>query len=287
MTVSIIKAEQAGFCYGVRRAMRLALDLVERGAEPIYSLGPLIHSPQEVARLAKMGIMPRETIEQCSGGLTLIRTHGISKQEYQRAQELGVELVDAVCPRVIVPRRLIESFGQSGRTVFLLGDKGHPEVRALESFAVGRVFVFGREEDIPALNPDTQIGLVAQTTQSTEVFESVARACRKRYGEVEINCTICDDAGRRQAEGRKIASLVDVMLVIGGHNSANTRRLAEICAKIQTRTHQVESAGELEGLSLSGAHRIGIASGASTPDRLIAEVEKWLHDHLISANKQG
>jgi len=284
LTAGIIKAEQAGFCYGVRRAMRLALDLVGSGAGPIYTLGPLMHSPQEVARLAKMGVVPRETVEQCRGGLTLVRTHGISKQEYRRAGELGVELVDAVCPRVKVPRRLIESFGRDGRTVFLLGDGGHPEVRALESFAGGRVFVFGSEEDIPALSPDTPVGLVAQTTQSTNVFENVARACRCRYSDLEVNCTICDDAGLRQAEGRQMASAVDVMLVIGGHNSANTRRLAEICGSIQIRTHHVESAGELAGISFENADKIGIASGASTPDWLIEQVEKWLRIHLAKGN---
>lgn len=276
----IVKAEQAGPCYGVRRAMRLALGLVERGAGPIYSLGPLMHNPQQVAHLAEKGVTPRETVEECSGGLTLVRTHGIPKTDYERARAAGVQLVDAVCPRVKVPRKLIESFGRAGRTVLLLGDGGHPEVRALESFAEGKLFVFSGEDDIPGLNPDTPVGLVAQTTQSIELFESVAEACRGRFRDLEVNCTICDDAGRRQAEGRRIARTVDMMLVVGGHNSANTRRLAEICGSIQPNTHQIESAAELVNLSFSGVGKIGIASGASTPDWSIAEVENWLRDRL-------
>lgn len=231
-----------------------------------------MHNPQEVERLQRLGIVPRDRIEDCVGGRTLIRTHGIGKEEAARARLLGVDLVDTTCPHVKVPRRHIEEYGKNRRVVFLLGDEGHPEVQAILSYRTGSVMVVSGPDQLPELDPGTPVGIVAQTTQSKPVFQQVVDAARSRYSDVAAVCTICDDTARRQAEGALLARKVDLMVVIGGHNSANTRRLANICRAVQPRTCQIECSDELVGVSLEGVTKIGITSGASTPDWVIQEV---------------
>jgi 4-hydroxy-3-methylbut-2-enyl diphosphate reductase len=274
--IKIVRAEQAGFCFGVRRATQMACELESQGHHPVYTLGPLIHNPQEVSRLEDKGILPRQRIQDCRGGKTLIRTHGISLDEYHQAESLGIDLVDATCPHVIVPRRHMQEFGEQGRSVFLVGDRGHPEVQAMLSYAKGEVFVVSEPADIPELPADTPIGLVAQTTQTQDAFSRLTESTRKRYSDTVAICTICKDTELRQKEGVRLASLVDLVIVVGGKSSANTCRLAAICSEIQSRTHHVECAGELEDVSFSEIGSIGLLSGASTPDWIIAEVDGWL-----------
>lgn len=246
------------------------------GRQPIFTLGPLMHNPQEVERLRRLGIVPRDRVDDCVGGPTLIRTHGIDKQEVARARRLGVELVDTTCPHVKVPRRQIEDYGRRGRVVLLLGDEGHPEVQAMLSYRTGHVVVVSGPEELPDLDAATPVGVVAQTTQSKQMFQRVLDAAGSKYSDVEAVCTICDDAARRQAEGELLARSVDLMVVIGGRNSANTRRLADICRNVQPRTVHIECAEELSGVSLAEVSKIGITSGASTPDWVIREVDSWM-----------
>jgi len=235
-----------------------------------------MHNPQEVERLRGLGIVARERIEDCAGGPTLIRTHGIGKQDIQRARQLGIELIDTTCPHVKVPRRHIEEFGRQRRTVFLLGDAGHPEVQAMLSYQTGPVEVVSRPDDLPALDAKTPVGIVAQTTQSKKTFDLLVEAARCKFSDVEAICTICDDTARRQAEGVLLAGKVDLMVVIGGRNSANTSRLAHICRAVQPRTFHIECAAELGEVSFDKVSKIGITSGASTPDWIFDEVENWL-----------
>ena len=254
----------------------MALELEAAGKRPIYSLGPLMHNPQEVERLQGLGIVARDRIDDCVGGQTLIRTHGIGKQEVERARHLGVDLVDTTCPHVKVPRRHIEEFGRQPRVVFLLGDKGHPEVQAILSYKTGSVVVVSGPGDLPVLDTGTPVGIVAQTTQSKEIFQKLVDAARSKYSDVAAVCTICDDTARRQEEGVLLARQVDLMVVVGGRNSANTRRLADICRAVQPRTYHIETARELSEVSFGGVSKIGLTSGASTPDWIIREVDDWL-----------
>lgn len=254
----------------------MALELEAEGKRPIFTLGPLMHNPQEVERLQDLGIVARESVDDCVGGPTLIRTHGIGKQEVERARQLGVDLVDTTCPHVKVPRRHIEEFGRQKRTVFLLGDKGHPEVQAILSYKTGPVVVVSGPKDLPGLDPGTPVGIVAQTTQSKQVFQQLVEAARSKYSDVVAECTICDDTARRQENGVLLARQVDLMVVVGGRNSANTCRLADICRAVQPRTVHIECAAELEGVSFDQVSKIGITSGASTPDWIIREAEAWL-----------
>lgn len=274
--MEVLTSIYAGFCFGVRRATRLAMEVRQQHLGAVYTLGPLMHNPQEVARLARLGVVQRERIEQCLGGKTLLRTHGIPRQQLEQAAQLGVDLIDSVCPRVAVVRKYIEDFGRRGAQVVLVGDRGHPEVEALQSYGQGKVIVASVPEDIQLVAADQAVVVLAQTTQSREVFDAIVSACRRRFAQVDSICTICQDAGLRQAEGRQLATRVDMMLVVGGRISANTKRLAGICRRLQPRTHLLETAQELETLDFSGVKKIGLTSGASTPDWIIDDVMQRL-----------
>jgi 4-hydroxy-3-methylbut-2-enyl diphosphate reductase len=254
----------------------MAFKLAGPGRPPVFTIGPLIHNPQEVARLASLGIVPRDRLEECRGGITLVRTHGIGAEEVARAKELGLRLEDATCPHVELPRRHIQDFGRQGRTVLLLGDPGHPEVQALISYRTGPVHVIREPGDLPPLEPEVPMGLVAQTTQSEEAFARMASAARQRFPDLVIENTICKDARRRQEESQALAHQVDMMVVVGGRNSANTGQLAALCRAIQPRTFHVEVVEELRETSFDGVTCVGLISGASTPDGLIDEAEAWL-----------
>lgn len=274
--MKVIRSSICGLCYGVKRACRLAESALREHGPPVYTLGPLMHNPQEVARLASRGILARERLEDVRGGLTLVRTHGIRREDYARARRLGVKLLDTACPHVKVPRRLLARLGKSGVTVLLLGDRGHPEVEALVSFASGPVEVVDGPDKLPRLQAGTPVALLSQTTQNEELFQKVAEECRRLYGKLQVECTICQDTSRRQAEALKLAGQVDAVLVVGGRNSANTSRLFALCRERLARTYHIESAEEVANLDLAGVGRVGLVSGASTPEWVIAAVEKRL-----------
>ncbi len=276
--MKVIRAKYAGFCYGVSRASRLALRQDTNGDRPVFTLGPLMHNPQEVLRLANLGIQPKEQIDDCLGGKVLVRTHGICKEEKERAAALNVELIDATCPYVEIPRKHIEKFGRQERVVLLVGDQGHPEVRAILSYATGEDFVVSKPNEIPKLGRLKKIAILAQTTQSKQSFTQVVGAACDLYDDVVEVCTICEDAELRQNESRELAGSVDLMIVVGGRNSANTCRLFDICASVQPRSCHVEVLNEVKDIDFNNVEVIGITSGASTPDWIIAEIHEWLEN---------
>lgn len=266
---------RSGFCFGVRRASDLAAELLARGTCAM-SLGPLMHNPQEVARLAGLGLTPREQLSECGRGPLLLRTHGVDRAELETARRLGIELADATCPHVLRARRELVRFGREGRSVWLVGDARHPEVRAQASYAEGPVLVVASAAELPALSADTRLGVLAQTTAAREVFEGVVAAARAVFADVAVSETLCDDAALRQAEAAALARTVDAVLVVGGFNSANTRRLFEVCRAVQPRCAWVETVGELLPEDLQGARSVGLVAGASTPDWVIDQVTGWL-----------
>ncbi len=280
--MKIVRLDRAGFCFGVRRATELALALRARGG-PVRTLGPLMHNPQEVERLRGLGVEPADRIEACGAGPVVVRTHGIARTDVELAARLGVELVDATCPHVLRARREILRFGREGRTVVLAGDCLHPEVRAQVSFATGPIHVAACPEELPALPPETRVGLVAQTTLTPEDLGAIEAALRARHPDTVVAPTLCDDARLRQAEAAVLAARVDAVVVVGGLSSANTSRLASICRRIQPRCFHVESAAALRAEDFSGVATVGLAAGASTPDWLIDEVAAWLADPLVQA----
>jgi len=265
-------AEGAGVCFGVKRALRLAEEALSAGT-PVYSLGPLIHNPQEVGRLAEKGFTVIESLEEARPGATLvIRSHGVSPDVVAEARRRGLEVVDATCPLVRRVQTLAMELEQDGYRVVVAGDAPHPEVRAILGHAPHAVVV-GEVEAVDGLDLGGRVALVAQTTFSPGLFREMAAALvRRDPDDVRIVRTICTATVERQRAAAELAARVDTMLVIGGRNSANTNRLAERCAADGVPTHHVEVADEVRPEWLAGRPRVGVTAGASTPQWIIDAV---------------
>lgn len=270
--MELILAKQAGFCFGVKRATQMAFEAADKGGET-YTLGPIIHSPQVVARLEEMGVRTLEDVNGVDQGTIIIRSHGVAAGELEAVISRNLEILDATCPFVKKAQEHVASLSTAGYDVVVVGDADHPEVQGIVSYATGRVYVVGSGEEAERLPRMAKIGVVAQTTQSFENLKHVVTACLAKGGEIRVYHTICDATAVRQEEAKALAGKVDCMIVIGGYNSANTKRLAEVCTELLPRTHHIEIAGQLNPDWFDGVEKVGITAGASTP--------KWLIDEVI------
>jgi 4-hydroxy-3-methylbut-2-enyl diphosphate reductase len=269
MKVSI--ASDSGFCFGVKRAIRLAERALEESEGPFYTLGELIHNPQVVGELERRGLNVARTISDVERGTLVIRCHGASGEVIEGARSKGIEVVDATCPFVKKAQELACLLSDAGYSVIILGDRGHPEVDAIAA-GLSEVTVVGTEAEARELEKTNKMGVVAQTTQSVETLSKVVEVLLSKAQELRVYNTICETTFHRQAETLKLAGEVDVMVVVGGKNSANTARLYDICRGRVKRTHWVESASELKREWFENAVHAGVTGGASTPDWLIREV---------------
>jgi (E)-4-hydroxy-3-methyl-but-2-enyl pyrophosphate reductase len=274
-------ANTAGFCMGVRRAVDLVLDLARhKGSETIYTYGPLIHNPQTVELLRKRGIVPIRHLDEmeCAppGAVMIIRAHGISPAERKKIKKKGFRVIDATCPKVAHVLAIIRTHAALGFTVLIAGDREHPEVNGLLGFAGERGIVLGSPEETVHLPKLRKVCVVAQTTQSMEEYAAITDCIRKQVPEAVIFDTICDSTEMRQTEIKALAAGTDAIFVVGGLNSANTRRLAEL-AKLQGKpAFHIETAEELQKIDIEPYNRIGVSAGASTPNWIIDRVV----DHL-------
>lgn len=275
--MEVILAKQAGFCFGVKRATHLAFEAADKGGET-YTLGPIIHSPQVVQRLEEMGVKPLANMDGVEQGTIIIRSHGVAAEELAEAVSRNLQVVDATCPFVKKAQEHVASLSKAGYDVVVVGDADHPEVQGIVSYATGRVFVVGSGEEAEKLPRMAKIGVVAQTTQSSENLKHVVTACLAKGGEIRVYHTICDATAVRQEEAKALAGKVDCMVVIGGYNSANTKRLAEVCSELLPRTHHIETASQLDPSWFDGVDKVGVTAGASTP--------KWLIDEVLDRIKE-
>jgi 4-hydroxy-3-methylbut-2-enyl diphosphate reductase len=269
--MKIILAKRAGFCFGVKRATQMAFEAAAMDKKT-YTLGPIIHSPQVVNKLEEMGVKALKSLESMDSGTIIIRSHGVASEEIDEATQKKLEIVDATCPFVKKAQEHVKSLSEAGYGVVVVGDADHPEVQGIVSYGGDRVFVVGSGEEVKKLPKMNKIGVVAQTTQSFENLKNVVFECLQRGGEIRVFNTICDATAVRQEEAKELACQVDCMLVVGGFNSANTRRLSEVCAEIQPRTHHIETATEINPVWFDGVDRVGVTAGASTPKWIIDEV---------------
>lgn len=281
MTKTILIAQSAGFCFGVKRAIAIAHETAAgsaNGSAPIHSLGPIIHNPQAVAELETKGVKVVDSPSEVSCGTVIIRSHGVTRSDRALLDDRGVTVVDATCPFVTKAQEHASLLSREGYAVIVVGDADHPEVRSIVSYIQSGVPVLTTVEEIRAAVGIRKAGVVAQTTQSLEhLLDFVSEALRK-FPEVRVFNTICNATALRQKESMAVASRADSMIVLGGYNSANTRRLAEICREINVRTHHVETAGEIDATMLEGVSRVGVTAGASTPQWIIEEVLRTLRD---------
>lgn len=272
--MKIIIAKRAGFCFGVKRATQMAFEAAEKNLKT-YTLGPIIHSPQVVNRLEEMGVKALKDLESINDGTIIIRSHGVEAREMEEAQNKKLDVIDATCPFVKKAQEHVKSLSEAGYSVVVVGDADHPEVQGIVSYGGEKVYVVGSGEEVKALPKMSKIGIVAQTTQSFENLKNVVTECLLRGGEIRVFNTICDATAVRQEEAKELAKQVDCMLVVGGFNSANTKRLAEVCAEIQPKTHHIETASEINPAWFDSIKTVGVTAGASTP--------KWIIDEVVSS----
>ncbi|MGC8658954.1 MAG: 4-hydroxy-3-methylbut-2-enyl diphosphate reductase [Desulfomonilaceae bacterium] len=269
-------AKTAGFCMGVRRAVDLALDLKrQKPPEPIVTYGPLIHNPQTLELLESRGITQQNSIEQINAGTAIIRAHGISPKERKLLETKNINIVDATCPRVTRVQALIHKHAQKNDFCVIVGDEDHPEVRALIGFATaGSVAVSGpgMADKLEAIPPERSVCVVAQTTQEPYKFKQVVELLKRRGFDLSVYDTICDSTKKRQAEVKDLAKQVDLVIVVGGKGSGNTRRLLEVASEYCPKAIHIETADELSILDLRGVNNIGVTAGASTPNWQIRSV---------------
>ncbi|MCL2491623.1 MAG: 4-hydroxy-3-methylbut-2-enyl diphosphate reductase [Coriobacteriia bacterium] len=270
-------ARYAGVCYGVERALKLAQQAAENAHE-VHSFGPLIHNPQAVASLQEQGVQVAETIDEVGGGTLIIRSHGVAPEVIEEASKRGLTVVDATCPHVSKAQESAEKLAADGYLVVIVGEADHPEVSAIRARAGESVIVIQSAAELPPRLGNRMVGVVVQTTQMADVLEDVVQDLLPRVSELRIFNTICDATSKRQAAAAELAGEVDVMVVVGGHNSGNTSRLTQICRQVNEATHHVETSEELDPSWFSDAKIVGVTAGASTPGAQMAGVVERIEE---------
>lgn len=266
-------AAHSGFCFGVKRAIELAFQAAEEGEEAgVYCLGPLIHNPQVVKELKEKGVKIIESLAGIKGGTLIIRSHGVHPDLLAEAKGAGFKIIDATCPLVKKVQDLAKMLDSEGYSVVIIGEKGHGEVKALRGFAGNKALVVESLEEAKKVPPGGKLGIISQTTQSVTHFEKIVQELSSRAGEVKVFNTICEATRKRQAATRELSRRVDLMLVLGGDESANTRRLAQVSREAGAETHCLETAEAIDSAWFKGKEKIGVTAGASTPDWVIKEV---------------
>ncbi len=275
--MEVIVAETAGFCFGVKRAVEKVYDQIGKTGKPIYTYGPIIHNEEVVRDLREKGvevINTMEELQELKEGVVVIRSHGVGKEVYETLKKSGVEIVDATCPYVKKIHRIVEEQCREGRRVLIVGNGAHPEVQGIRGWGNESTEVIADEEDFLNLRiPEGErLCIVSQTTFNYNKFQDlVEKISEKRYDILVLN-TICNATQERQVEAKKIASSVDVMLVIGDRHSSNTQKLYEICQQECSNTYYLQTLGDLDPECISSVRSVGITAGASTPNNIIEEV---------------
>lgn len=271
---------------GVRRAVEMVLDAPNKHQNPICTFGPLIHNPQVLDLLSEKDISILKHIPEHATGTVLIRAHGVPPKTKQNLKKAGYKIIDATCPRVIKVQTIIRKHARKDYASIIIGDKDHPEVIGLLGYAEGKGVVVDNLEDLNSLPPFEKAILVAQTTQNTVFFEEIKKWANTKFPHYKIFDTICDSTAKRQAEVQNLADSVDAVIVVGGKNSGNTKRLAEISRKTGKPTYHIENESQIDMDALSEAKCIGIAAGASTPNWVIKKIYRTL-EALPYKHKQG
>lgn len=278
--MKIILAKSSGFCMGVRRAMEMALDAVHNRAGPIYSYGPLIHNPQALDLLKTKGLNPIESEDrswnQINSGTVIIRAHGVPPAVHQDLAGKNLEIIDATCPRVLRVQAIIKKHTGQGAAAIIWGNADHPEVIGLLGCAGDRGHVIRHPKDVADLPDLAEVILVAQTTQNQGKFPEMIQAVLDRWPQAHIFDTICGATQRRQDEVRHLARQVQAMVIVGGHASGNTERLAAVAREQGVKTIQVETEAEVDADWLRDVETVGVSAGASTPNWMIKRVLRHL-----------
>ncbi|MBR2950428.1 MAG: 4-hydroxy-3-methylbut-2-enyl diphosphate reductase [Lachnospiraceae bacterium] len=278
--MEVIVAKSAGFCFGVKRAVDKVYELTE-GNDCIYTYGPIIHNEQVVQDLEEKGVSVIEDTEELSSikeATVVIRSHGVSKQVQELIEQEGRSCVDATCPFVKRIHKIVEKESKAGKQILIIGNAGHPEVEGIMGWSVGVTKVAETKEEIEsvAFDKDKEVCIVSQTTFNYNKFKELVEIFSKRGYDISVVNTICNATEERQTEAREIAAKVDAMIIIGGKHSSNTRKLYEICSRECANTYFIQTLDDLHLELPKSVRLVGITAGASTPNKIIEEVQNYV-----------
>jgi 4-hydroxy-3-methylbut-2-enyl diphosphate reductase len=272
--MKIQKARELGFCFGVRRALRIIEGSAD-GKVKISTLGPIVHNKTVVARLKGLGVDVVDSVEDLKGGVIAISSHGLSPEVQEKILATGSSVIDTTCPIVRSAQKAAQRLAKAGFGVIIFGEARHPEVRGLLGWAGEKAIASMDADAVPLRDLPERIGILAQTTQSRAEFTSFLGKLIGRLlpqtREIRVVNTLCQETQKRQLAAEDIAGTSDLMIVVGGHNSANTRRLADVCSRV-VETYHIENAEEINTAWLKDKKAVGITAGASTPDEAIEQV---------------
>lgn len=276
----IIIAKSAGFCPGVKRAIECVLALEEQGNKPIYTIGPLIHNKQVTDNLESKGIKAIESLTEARDkkGVLVIRAHGITPSFQKEIMNFGMKVVDATCPLVKKVHNVIEKYAKQGYDTIIVGDSKHAEVIGLMGYTQGKGQVVGSIEEAKNLQNFEKVNIVSQTTQKEATFLKIAGIIKQKAKVCNISNTICHPTKQRQTETTKYAKDADLVVVVGGHHSANTARLAKLCSDLCKNVIHVETSEEINKDIIINSKKIFITAGASTPIWLVEEIANYIKD---------
>jgi 4-hydroxy-3-methylbut-2-enyl diphosphate reductase len=268
-------AKNAGFCFGVRRAIEIAEKTLKNKSK-VYTLGPIIHNPQEVERLEKQGIKTLKSVSRIRDGYVILRTHGIPFDLHKKLNEnKNINVIDSTCPFVKRAQDVVKELSNNetveNLNIIIVGEKIHPEVVALVSYGNKKCVVIETPQEAKMFKGSKNLNIVSQTTQTSENFNNIVNILSKNY-KIAVYNTICRATLDRQQSAEELACTVDLMIVIGGKNSGNTTRLAQICS-CKTRTYHIETFKDLKKSWFKNISTVGLTAGASTPDWIIKDVE--------------
>lgn len=263
--IDIEVACYAGVCYGVERALGMAEKAADEARKPVNTLGPLIHNPLVVNDLESIGVGTASNVSEVEEGTLIIRAHGVVPSVVEDARTRGLDVLDATCPYVKKVHNAAERLVREGYQLIVVGESGHPEVEGIMGHAGDDAHVVSVPGDLDAIDLSRKVGVVVQTTQTPGALADVVAELSKRTMDLRVINTICSATQERQDSAAELARRVDAMIVVGGKNSGNTRRLAEICTAACPKTHHIEDASEIKAAWFDGVSHIGVTAGASTP----------------------
>lgn len=280
MHLNITVAKNAGFCFGVKRAIKLATETAQLNNEPVYTFGPIIHNPQMVARMEEQGVLCIDTISQIASdqSIVIIRSHGISPKIFNELRERDITVIDATCPLVKKLQRRVELLRSENYQIIIIGEADHPEVKVLKEYGGPHALVMKNTIHLDQIQETRSVGVVAQTTLLLSTLQNAVSTILTKSRDIKIYNTICDATTQRQQAANDLTVQSDIMLVVGGKNSSNTNRLAEICRASGKPTHHIETFREIKASWFTNNQSIGLTAGASTPDWIIAETIKMIQD---------
>ena len=283
--MEVVVAEHAGFCFGVTKAVDTVYEQISNKKQNIYTFGPIIHNEIVVSDLESKGVKVIEDVDGLKGvteGTVIIRSHGVTKEVHARLEKTGLEIIDATCPFVKRIHRIVEEESLKGKSIIVVGSKSHPEVEGIVSYANGPVYVVESPEMAEKFSADRNADytVVSQTTFNKNKFQETIEILHNYGYNINIVNTICNATDERQTEAEEIASRADVMIVIGGAHSSNSRKLYEICAARCDRTYFIQTLDDLKLEIPDGVRLVGITAGASTPKNIIEEVQKHVRTNF-------